>query len=516
MERIKIFDTTLRDGEQAPGFSMQVHEKLQLAKALASLGVDALEAGFPAASPDDHRAVRSIAESVSGPVVAGLARCLDADIDSAWDALKEAEKPRLHVFLATSAIHREHKLKMAKQEILARTRAGVARAKSYCTDVEFSPEDASRTEREFLREVIETAIEAGATTINVPDTVGYTVPHEFEDLFGWLRSNVNGIGAVTLSVHCHDDLGLAVANSLAAIRGGARQVECTINGIGERAGNSSLEELVMVLSTRGEEYGVCTGIDSTRLVPTSRLLSRITGIAVPPNKAVVGRNAFAHEAGIHQHGVLAHASTYEIMTPSSVGFDGDRFVLGKHSGRHALRERIRALGHELDDGIFDQLFVSFKELADRKQEILDADLEVLVLSAGSQETGPWSLTCLHTSAGTDRLATATVSISHQDGRRIDEAATGDGPIDATFRALLRATEHQGAQLVDYQVRSVTLGEDAQGQVTVVCKRKGLSYRGIGYSTDIVEASANGVLMVINQWESQRDAATPAMESKSDG
>ncbi|MEE2886572.1 MAG: 2-isopropylmalate synthase [Planctomycetota bacterium] len=516
MERLKIFDTTLRDGEQAPGFSMQIAEKLQLAKSLAALGVDVLEAGFPAASPDDHAAVQTVAENVKGPVIAGLARCLDADIDAAWDALQYAARPRIHVFLATSAIHREHKLKMAKQEILARTRAGVARARSYCEDVEFSPEDASRTEREFLREVIEAAIESGATTINVPDTVGYTVPHEFEDLFRWLSSNVQGIDQVTLSVHCHDDLGLAVSNSLAAIRGGARQVECTINGIGERAGNSSLEELVMVLATRGEEFGVTTGIDTTRLVPTSRLLSTITGVAVPPNKAIVGRNAFAHEAGIHQHGMLSHASTYEIMTPDSVGFDGDRFVLGKHSGRHALRDRIASLGHELDQDAFDRLFVAFKELADRKQEILDPDLEVLVLSIGTRVAGPWSLLSLHTSAGTDRLATATVSLSHENGERIDEAATGDGPIDAIFRALVRATGHRGAHLEDYQVRSVTLGEDAQGQVTVVCRRGDRAFRGSGYSTDIVEASAQGVLEVINQWErlEQPIPGSPAMAEAS--
>lgn len=511
MERLKIFDTTLRDGEQAPGFSMQVAEKLQLAKALAALGVDVLEAGFPIASPDDHKAVRTVAEQVEGLVIAALARCIDADIDIAWDALQYAAKPRIHVFLATSAIHREHKLKMAKQEILARTRAGVARAKSYCEDVEFSPEDASRTEREFLSEVIEAAIESGATTINVPDTVGYTVPHEFEELFRWLKSNIRGIDQVTLSVHCHDDLGMAVANSLAAIRGGARQVECTINGIGERAGNCSLEELVMVLATRGEEYGVSTGIETTRLVPSSRLLSTITGIAVPPNKAIVGRNAFAHEAGIHQHGVLSHASTYEIMTPASVGFDGDRFVLGKHSGRHALRDRIQTLGYELDKDAFERLFVAFKDLADRKQEILDADLDVLVLAAGSQVIGPWSLESLHTSAGTDRLATATVSLSHSNGKRIDEAATGDGPIDAIFRALVRATGHRGAHLEDYHVRSVTLGEDAQGQVTVVCRRDGKAFRGNGYSTDIVEASAQGVLDVINQWEILGEAEPVACE-----
>ncbi|MGK0483912.1 MAG: 2-isopropylmalate synthase [Planctomycetota bacterium] len=510
MQTLQIFDTTLRDGEQAPGFTMRMGEKLQLARALASMGVDVIEAGFPAASPDDFRAVQTIARSIQGPIIAGLARCTDTDIDAAWDALKDAQRPRLHVFLATSAIHREHKLKLAKDEIIKRTRAGVERARSHCADVEFSPEDASRTEREFLGEVIAEAIRAGATTINVPDTVGYTTPQEFEDLFRWISAEVPGANEITLSSHCHDDLGLAVANSLAAVRGGARQVECTLNGIGERAGNAALEEIVMAINVRPEEYGVTTAIDTKKLVAASRLLSRITGIAVPPNKAIVGKNAFAHEAGIHQHGMLEHASTYEIMTPESVGFDGERFVLGKHSGRHALRSRLETLGHTVPDEEFKAVFTAFKDLADRKREILDADLEVLLVSSATESTGPWALTSFHTSTGMGQLSTATVGLSREESPEIHEAATGDGPVDATFRALMRATGHTEGTLTDFHVHSVTLGEDAQGQVTIDCQRGGRIYRGVGYSTDIVEASAHGILDVINQWE--RAATTGAEPS----
>ena len=500
MDTIRIFDTTLRDGEQAPGFTMRAGEKLQLARTLIGMGVDVLEAGFPAASQEDFRSVRAIAEAARDVTIAGLARCTNGDIDSAWEALHGAESPRIHVFLATSAIHREHKLKLAKEEIIARTRTGVARAKSYCPDVEFSAEDASRTERDFLAQVVTTAIEAGATTINIPDTVGYTTPTEIEDLFRWISTEVPGADDVTLSAHCHDDLGLAVANSLAAIRGGARHVECTMNGIGERAGNAALEEIVMALRIRADEFNVATAIDAAKLVSASRLLTRITGIPVPPNKAIVGSNAFAHEAGIHQHGMLEHASTYEIMVPASVGFDGERFVLGKHSGRHALRARFEALGHDLKNDELESVFTRFKDLADRKREVHDADLEVLLLSHGGCQDGPWSLSSFHTSTGTNRLATSTVTLTREGTTNVDEAATGDGPVDATFRALMRATQQANGTLTDFQVHSVSLGEDAQGQVTVECERDSRKYRGVGYSTDIVEASAHGILDVINQWE----------------
>ncbi|MEN0060670.1 MAG: 2-isopropylmalate synthase [Myxococcota bacterium] len=499
MERLTVFDTTLRDGEQAPGFSMRLAEKLEMAKALATLGVDVIEAGFPAASPDDQRAVQTIAERIDGPVICGLARCTRLDIEAAARALAPAERRRLHVFLATSAIHRQHKLKMAKAQILSLTREGIEQARAHTDDVEFSPEDASRTERDFLAEVVETAIEAGATTINVPDTVGYTTPAEFEDLFAWLVANVRGIEGITLSVHCHNDLGLAVANSLAAVRGGARQVECTINGIGERAGNCALEELVMALRTRPDQFGELeTGIDTTRLVNTSRLLSSITGVMVPSNKAIVGKNAFAHEAGIHQHGVISHASTYEIMRPEDVGFDGQRFVLGKHSGRHALRERLATMGHELAPETFEALFVAFKELADRKGEVFDEDLQALVLGAHKAQAA-WTLARLQTSAGTDRISTATVCVQRDGTAEVNEAATGDGPIDATFRAMTRATGYADTHLDDYQVRSVTWGEDALGQVTVVIRRGDAVVRGSGVSTDIIEASAHAILDVINHW-----------------
>jgi len=379
--RVLIFDTTLRDGEQSPGCSMTQPEKLRVARALAELGVDIIEAGFPAASRGDWESVQSIARQVQGPVIAGLARCNEGDIDKAWTAIEDAARPRLHVFLATSAIHREHKLKMAKEEIIRTAREGVQLARARCEDVEFSPEDASRTELEFLAEVVEAAIEAGATTINVPDTVGYTVPEEFFEVFQYLIRNVHGADRVVFSVHCHDDLGMAVANSLAAVRAGARQIECTINGIGERAGNCSLEEVVMALKTRESLFGLHTGIDTRRLFPTSRLLSSITGMPIPRNKAVVGENAFAHESGIHQHGMLRHHSTYEIMRPADVGMSRTNLVLGKHSGRHAFRDRVRELGFELDEDELNRVFEDFKALADKKKELFDGDIEALVLRA---------------------------------------------------------------------------------------------------------------------------------------
>ena len=376
-ERVRVFDTTLRDGEQSPGCSMRPAEKLRVARALAELGVDVIEAGFPAASPGDFDSVRQIARTVSGPTICALARCEEADMAQAWEAVREAPRRRVHLFLATSAIHRKYKLKMAQREVLRRAVAAVRHTKQYLDDVEFSPEDASRTEPAFLAEVVSAVIEAGATTVNIPDTVGYTVPGEFNELFCYLKTHVPGIDDVTLSVHCHDDLGLAVANSLAAVQAGARQVECTINGIGERAGNCSLEEVVMALKTRQDTYSVQTGIDTTRLYPTSRLLAEITGMQVARNKAIVGENAFAHEAGIHQHGMLQHHSTYEIMRPQEVGVAQTSLVLGKHSGRHAFRQRVEALGFELEEAQLESGFARFKDLADQKKRITDADLRSL-------------------------------------------------------------------------------------------------------------------------------------------
>ena len=387
-DRVLIFDTTLRDGEQSPGASMGIDEKLELARALADLGVDIIEAGFPIASPGDFDAVAAIAREVDGPVIAGLARTAREDIERAWDAVRHAARPRIHVFLATSEIHREHKLRMAKEEIIRRTRDEVSRARERCDDVEFSPEDASRTEPDFLAEVVETAIEAGATTINIPDTVGYAVPEQFAALIRHLRCQVANIDRAILSVHCHNDLGLAVANSLAAVLAGARQIECTINGIGERAGNCSLEEVVMAMRTRNDFFNLRTGIRTPGLFPTSQLLSQITGLQVQRNKAVVGANAFAHEAGIHQHGMLMNPSTYEIMRPEEVGVGESRLVLGKHSGRHAFRRRLEDLGHRLDDDVFEALFDEFKRLADKRREIFDADIEALLEGSSVAAAAP--------------------------------------------------------------------------------------------------------------------------------
>ena len=385
--RVLIFDTTLRDGEQSPGCSMTQPEKLRVAKALAELGVDIIEAGFPIASRGDWESVNLVAREVHGPIIAGLARCNREDIETAWRALKDAARPRIHVFLATSAIHREHKLNMAKEQIVQTAVEGVTFARSLCADVEFSPEDASRTELEFLAQVVEAAIDAGATTINVPDTVGYTVPEEFFEVFSYLTRHVRNVDRAVLSVHCHNDLGMAVANSLAAVRAGARQIECTINGIGERAGNCSLEEAVMAIKTRENVLGVHTGIHTTRLFPTSRLVSQITGMPIPRNKAIVGENAFAHEAGIHQHGMLKHHSTYEIMRPQDVGLSRTNLVLGKHSGRHAFRERVKELGFDVSDAELNQLFEEFKALADKKKELFDGDIEALVMRSGQRSRG---------------------------------------------------------------------------------------------------------------------------------
>ncbi|GMW05809.1 MAG: 2-isopropylmalate synthase [Gammaproteobacteria bacterium] len=494
--RVLIFDTTLRDGEQAPGCSMALNEKLRVAAALRDLQVDIIEAGFPAASPGDFDAVQAIAAEIRGPVICGLARCHAGDIDRAWHAVRAAARSRIHVFIATSEIHRNYKLQMAKEEIIRRAVESVRMAKSFCEDVEFSAEDASRTEPAYLADVVTAVIEAGATTINIPDTLGYTVPDEFAELFAYLRAHVQGVEKVTLSVHCHDDLGMAVANSLAAVRAGARQVECTINGIGERAGNCSLEEVVMALRTRAAHFGAECGVETRRLYPTSRLVSSITGMHVPRNKAVVGENAFAHESGIHQDGMLKHASTYEIMRPEDVGISRSNLVLGKHSGRHAFRERVQQLGFTLADDELNRAFAEFKKLADRKKEMFDADIEAIVMNSETG-AGPWSLEELHITAGTGVIAAGAVRLRHMDGRVVNEAAVGDGPIEASFKALDRATEI-ALELRNFEVRSVTMGEDAQGEVTVTVEYNGASHRGHGISTDIVEAGALAYLDVINR------------------
>ena len=516
-DKVLIFDTTLRDGEQAPGCSMTRPEKLRVARALAELGVDVIEAGFPAASKGDWHSVQAVSREVEGPIIAALARCNREDIELAARALADAPRRRVHVFLATSAIHRQYKLNMAEEQILRTAVEGVLRARELCEDVEFSPEDASRTELPFLAQVVEAVIEAGASTVNIPDTVGYTVPDEFAELFRYLRQNVRGIERVRLSVHCHDDLGMAVANSLTAVVAGARQVECTINGIGERAGNCSLEEVVMALKTRAAFFNVATGIQTTRLYPTSRLVSSITAMPVPRNKAVVGENAFAHEAGIHQHGVLKHYSTYEIMRPEDVGLSRSHLILGKHSGRHAFRERVQALGFKLDESELNQVFEEFKALADRKKELFDGDIEALVLRAEGTAAGPWSLESLETHAVTHGTASAQVRLRHCDGRLIEHTAEGDGPVDAAFKAIEAATGI-GVMLRKFEVRGVTEGEDAQGEALVYVEYNQRTYRGSSVSTNIVESSSRAFLEVINRIEQaaagsrsrdERGAAAPA-------
>ena len=495
--RIRIFDTTLRDGEQAPGCSMTLREKLRIAKALAELRVDVIEAGFPAASPGDFDAVKAIADEDLGPVICGLARCNPADIEKVHAAVRGAGRHRIHVFVATSAIHREHKLKMAKEEIINSAVSAVRMARELVDDVEFSPEDASRTELAYLAEVVSAAIEAGATTVNIPDTVGYTVPGEFDQLFRYLKQHVPGIDDIVLSVHCHNDLGMAVANSLAAVSAGARQIECTINGIGERAGNCSLEEAVMAIRTRAEYFDLHTDIDTTRLYPTSRLVSSITGMHLPRNKAIVGENAFAHEAGIHQHGMLQHASTYEIMRPADVGLSRSNLVLGKHSGRHAFRERVSDLGFHLDEFETNRAFQEFKKLADRKKDVFDGDIEALIMNVDGASSGPWILKNLAVQTATDALATATVTLVDEDGNDASRTATGDGPVAAAFTAIENLT---GVTLTlkNFELHSASIGEDAQGEVTVTVEHEGLSYRGRGASVDIVEAGSRACLEVINR------------------
>ena len=495
--RIRIFDTTLRDGEQAPGCSMTLSEKLRVAKALTELNVDIIEAGFPAASPGDFESVKAIADRNFGPVICGLARCNAADIEKVHAAVKGADNHRIHVFVATSAIHREYKLKMAKEEIIKSAVGAIKMARELCDDVEFSPEDASRTELSYLAEVVSAAIEAGATTVNIPDTVGYTVPAEFDRLFRYLVDHVARINEITLSVHCHNDLGMAVANSLAAVVAGARQVECTINGIGERAGNCSLEEVVMAVKTRAEFFELKTGIDTKRLYPTSRLVSNITGMHPPRNKAIVGENAFSHEAGIHQHGMLQHASTYEIMRPEDVGLSKSNLVLGKHSGRHAFRDRVAELGFDLDEFETNRAFQEFKKLADKKKDIYDGDIEAIIMNSASSSLGPWTLKSLEVQTHTDEPATATVNLIGEDGNEISKSAHGDGPVAAAFQALEAAT---GVAMVlrNFELHSASIGEDAQGEVTVTVEIDGQSYRGRGASVDIVEAGCRACLEVMNR------------------
>ena len=495
--RIVIFDTTLRDGEQSPGASMNLAEKLEVAQTLAELGVDVIEAGFPIASAGDFEAVREVARAVRGPAVCGLARCREADIDRAWEAVKLSPRPRIHVFLATSAIHREHKLRMTKEQIIARAAEGVRRAAGYCTDVEFSPEDAARTEIDFLCRVVEAAIEAGATTVNIPDTVGYATPAHFSQVIRTLRERVPSIDRAVISVHCHNDLGLAVANSLAAVEAGAGQIECTINGIGERAGNCSLEEVVMALRTRQDVYGAETGVVTQRLVPASRLVAAVTGIQVQRNKAIVGQNAFAHEAGIHQDGILKERTTYEIMRPEDVGFAKTDLVLGKHSGRAALADRARQLGYSLTGEQLHAVFEAFKVLADKKKEIYDGDLAALIEHEILAVPELWTLVDYQVHCGTGRKPEVTLTVRRGNEPRTVRKACGDGPVDAVFLAIIELT---GLDVLcrDFQVHSVTVGQDAQGEVQVEVEHQNRLYRGRGVSTDSLEASAKAFLSAINR------------------
>src|SRR4051812_37931842 len=487
--RVRIFDTTLRDGEQSPGIALNKSEKVEIAHQLARLGVDVIEAGFPITSPGDFESVQTIAREVEGPVICGLARTSKQDIEAAWNAVRDAERPRIHTFIATSDLHIERKLQSTREDVIGQARAAVAQAKEYTEDVEFSPEDGSRSDVEYMAEVMQVAIEEGATTINVPDTVGYTMPGEYRAMFERLYELVPGLRGVTVSVHCHDDLGLAVANSLAGVQAGCRQVEGAINGIGERAGNASLEEVVMLLRTREPALGLWTGIETTEIARTSRLVSRLTGYPVQPNKAIVGRNAFAHEAGIHQDGVLKERATYEIMDATTVGLTSNSIVLGKHSGRHALSKALQEMGFELDGQALNTAFKRFKEIADRKKQLTAMDLEALVTDElRGEDVQGYALEWFEVEASSRRPPHARVSVSLPDGRSAEGSFTGDGPIDAVFQAIDAATG-VGAKLSDFQIAAVTEGQDALGEVSVVVEVGGVAGAGQGVSTDIIDAAA---------------------------
>ncbi len=496
-DTLHIFDTTLRDGEQSPGCSMNAEEKLRVAQALERLGVDVIEAGFPAASPDDFASVQQIATDIKSSRIAGLARALERDIEAAGKAITPAgDRGRIHTFIATSPIHMEAKLRMSPDEVVTRARDSVRLARNLAAEVEFSAEDAGRSEIDFLCRIVETAIDAGATIINIPDTVGYMTPDEFGQRIRTLIERVPNSDRAIFSVHCHNDLGLAVANSLAAVENGARQVECTINGLGERAGNAALEEIVMILRTRRDRYTIDTRIDTTRIVPTSKLVSKITGSQVQANKAIVGANAFAHESGIHQDGMLKHHKTYEIMTPASVGWSTTRMVLGKHSGRAALSARYAELGVELDREQLNAVFVRFKELADKKKEIFDEDLLALISDDAETQDERISLVGLHVASGTRDTPVAVVELAI-DGKVHKASSEGDGPVDAAFKAIKSLVEPNGKLLL-YQVNAITSGTDAQGDVTVRLQNGNRIVNGKGASTDIVVASAKALIAALNK------------------
>ena len=495
-DRVLIFDTTLRDGEQSPGISLNKQEKLEIAQQLARLGVDVIEAGFPIASPGDFEGVQAIAQEVEGPVICGLARTSHQDIDAAWNAVKDSGRPRVHTFISTSDIHIEHQLQTTREDVIGQARAAVAHAKQYLDDVEFSPMDASRADVEFTAAVVQVAIDEGAVTINIPDTVGYAIPHEFAAFLARLYELVPDLHRVVLSVHCHDDLGLAVANSLAGIEAGCRQVECAINGIGERAGNASLEEIAMLLHTREPSLGLWTGIETTEIARTSRLVSRLTGYQVQPNKAIVGRNAFAHESGIHQDGVLKERTTYEIMDATTVGLRSNSIVLGKHSGRHALSKALQEMGFEIDGQALNTAFKRFKEIADRKKHVTAMDLEALVTDELREEIPGYTLEWFEVEASSRRPPHARVSVTLPDGSSAEGTFLGDGPIDAVFQAIDAATG-VGAKLSDFTIGAVTEGQDALGEVSVVVEVDGSTGAGQGVSTDIIDAAARAYVRALS-------------------
>ncbi len=498
MEKVVFFDTTLRDGEQSPGFSMNIPEKLRMAKQLEKLGVDIIEAGFPIASQGDFEAVKLIAESIKKSQVAGLARANNKDIERAWEAVQNAEHPRIHTFISTSDIHLTHQLRKSREEVLAMAISAVKKAKSYTENVEFSAMDATRRDRDYLCQVIKAAIDAGATTVNIPDTVGYTIPSEFGDMIKYIIKNVSNIDKAVISVHCHNDLGLATANSLSAVLNGARQVECTINGIGERAGNTSLEEVVMILYTRKDYAHLETNIISEEIYSTSRLLTRITGVGVQPNKAIVGANAFAHESGIHTDGLLKDKITYEIMTPESVGVKKSIIVLGKHSGRHALRDELKNRGYELSDADVNKVFNRFKELADKKKQLFDEDLETIVAEIVLRAPDKYKLINMNVVSGSFAIPTATVQME-VDGEQIKDVGMGDGPVDAAFKTIAKITKTK-SKLLKYGVDSITGGTDAQGVVTVRLEGNGNEIVGRGAHTDIIMASVLAYINALNRLE----------------
>jgi 2-isopropylmalate synthase len=497
MDKVIIFDTTLRDGEQAAGASLNFKEKLDIARQLEKLGVDVIEAGFPISSPGDFEAVQLIAREIKGSIVCALTHANAEGIDRAWEAIKDAKKSRIHVFLSASDIHLFHQLKKSREEILVMSREMVKRAKTYLDDVEFSPMDASRTEPKYLYQILEAVIDAGATTVNIPDTVGYAIPEEFGGLIEGIFKNVPNIRKAVVSVHCHDDLGLAVSNSLQAVCNGARQVECTINGIGERAGNASMEEVVMAIKTRKDFFNLDTGIDTTQFYKASRLVSDLTGFVVQPNKAIIGANAFRHMSGIHQDGVIKRAITYEIMDPKSVGIPASSLVMGKLSGRHAFKERLAELGYILDEAALNRAFDSFKDLADKKKEVTDRDIESLIAEEMRTSTEVYHLDYVSVSCGDNTIPTATVRLIAPDGQTMADAALGTGPVDAVYQAINRIVRVSN-KLTEYTVNSVTEGIDAIGEVLIRIESNGITYTGRGADTDIIVASAKAYMNALNR------------------